>query len=158
MANRGPLASVLIVDPVFTGRGANAAGNGAAALPPLAFGDGAGTDGGTVAAPVVLTVANILSGFYTANTGLTGRTVTLPSFAALTNGTSGVLKAVGDYFDFQIYNKGATTNMVTTGVTNVTVIVPDAGDATIPPSHLQAIRLVRISATDVLACCNLFGP
>ena len=158
MANRGPLASVLIVDPVFTGRGENANGNGAAALPPIAFGNGAGTDGGTVAAPVVLTVTNILSGFYTANTGGTSRTLTLPSFAALTNGTSGILKAVGDYFDFQVYNKGATTNLVTTGVTNVTVIVSDAADATIPPSHLQTIRLVRVSATDVVAACNLFGP
>ena len=158
MANRSPLASVLIVDPVFTGRGENANGNGAAALPPIAFGDGAGTDGGTVAAPVVLTVADLLTGFYTANTGATGRTVTLPSFAALTNAGSGVLKGIGDYFDFQIYNKGATTNLVTTGVTNVTVIVSDAADATIPPSHLQTVRLVRVSATDVVAACNLFGP
>ena len=157
MANRGPLASVLIVDPVFTGRGANAAGNGAAALPPLAFGDGAGTDGGTITAAVVLTVANILSGFYTANASATNRTVTLPSFAALTNSTSGILKGVGDYFDFQIYNKSATANLVTTGVTNVTVLVSDTSDATIAPSHLQTIRLVRISATDVVACCNLFG-
>jgi hypothetical protein len=157
MANRGPLASVLIVDPVFTGRGANAAGNGAAALPPLAFGDGAGTDGGTISAPVVLTVANILSGFYTANASATNRTVTLPSFAALTDGTSGVLKAVGDYFDFQIYNKSATANLVTTGVSNVTVLVSDAADATISASHLQTVRLVRISATDVVAACNLFG-
>jgi hypothetical protein len=157
MANRGPLASVLIVDPVFTGRGENANGNGAAALPPIAFGDGAGTDGGTVAAAIVLTVPNILSGFYTANTGATGRTVTLPSFAALTDGTSGILKAVGDSFDFKIYNKGATTNLVTTGVSNVTVIVSDTGDATITPSHLQTVRLVRISATDVVAACTLFG-
>jgi hypothetical protein len=68
------------------------------------------------------------------------------------------LKAVGDYFDFQIYNKGATTNLVTTGVANVTVIVSDVTDATITPSHLQTIRLVRVSATDVVAACNLFGP
>ena len=157
MANRGPLASVLIVDPVFTGRGANASGNGAAALPPLAFGDGAGTDGGTLTGAVVLTVADLLTGFYTANSAATNRTVTLPSFAALTDGTSGVLKGIGDYFDFQIYNKGATTNLVTTGVSNVTVLVADSGDATIAPSHLQTVRLVRISATDVVAACNLFG-
>jgi hypothetical protein len=157
MANRGPLASVLIVDPVFTGRGENANGNGAAALPPIAFGDGAGTDGGTITAPVVLTVANILSGFYTANASATNRTVTLPSFAALTDGTSGVLKGVGDYFDFQIYNKSATANLVTTGVSNVTVLVAAAGAATIQPSHLQTVRLVRVSATDVVAACNLFG-
>lgn len=157
MANRGPLASVLIVDPVFTGRGENANGNGAAALPPIAFGSGAATDGGTISAGVVLTVDDLLSGFYTANGGGSNRTVTLPSFAALTNATSGVLKAVGDYFDFQIYNKGATNNLVTTGVTNVSVIVSDTGDATIPPSHLQTIRLVRISSTDVVAACNLFG-
>lgn len=157
MANRGPLASVLIVDPVFTGRGENASGNGAAALPPIAFGDGAGTDGGTISAAVVLTVADLLTGFYTANSAATGRTVTLPSFAALTDGTSGVLKGIGDYFDFQIYNKDATTNLVTTGVTNVTVLVSDTSDATIGPSHLQTVRLVRISATDVVAACNLFG-
>jgi hypothetical protein len=39
----------------------------------------------------------------------------------------------------------------------VTVIVSDTSDATITPSHLQTIRLVRISATDVVAACNLFG-
>lgn len=158
MANRGPLASVLIVDPVFTGRGENANGAGAAALPPIAFGDGAGTDGGTVSGAVVLTVAQLLTGFYTVNGGGAGRTVTLPSFAALTDATSGILKGIGDYFDFQIYNKGATNNLVTTGVTNVTVLISDTGDATIPPSHLQAVRLVRVSATDVVAACNLFGP
>ena len=157
MANRGPLASVLIVDPVFTGRGENANGNGAAALPPIAFGNGAGTDGGTITAAVVLTVADLLTGFYTADASATNRTITLPSFAALTDGTTGVLKAVGDYFDFQIYNKSATANLVTTGVSNVTVIVSDTSDATISPSHLQTIRLVRISATDVVAACNLFG-
>jgi len=157
MANRGPLASVLIVDPVFTGRGENANGNGAAALPPIAFGNGAGTDGGTITAAVVLTVADLLTGFYTADASATNRTITLPSFAALTDGTTGVLKAVGDYFDFQIYNKSATANLVTTGVSNVTVIVSDTSDATITPSHLQTIRLVRISATDVVAACNLFG-
>jgi hypothetical protein len=157
MANRGPLASVLIVDPVFTGRGANASGNGAAALPPLAFGDGAGTDGGTLTGAVVLTVADLLTGFYTANSAATGRTVTLPSFAALTNAGSGILKGVGDYFDFQIYNKGATTNLVTTGVSNVTVLVADSGDATVAPAHLQTVRLVRISSTNVVAACNLFG-
>lgn len=157
MANRGPLASVLIVDPVFTGRGENANGNGAAALPPIAFGSGSATDGGTIGAGVVLTVTDLLSGFYTANGGGSSRTVTLPSFADLTNATSGVLKAVGDYFDFQIYNKGATNNLVTTGVTNVTVLGSDATDATIPPSHLQTIRLVRVSSTDVVAACNLFG-
>jgi len=157
MANRGPLASVLIVDPVFTGRGENANGNGAAALPPIAFGDGAGTDGGTLAGAAVLTVTQILSGFYTADAGGTNRTLTLPSFAALTNGTSGVLKGVGDYFDFQVYNKGATNNLVTTGVTNVTVLVSDTGDATITPSQLQKIRLLRVSATDVVAACTIFG-
>lgn len=157
MANRGPLASVLIVDPVFTGRGENANGNGAAALPPIAFGNGAGTDGGTVSAGVVLTVADLLTGFYTANGGGSARTVTLPSFAALTDGTSGILKGIGDFFEFQIYNKGATNNLVTTGVANVTVIVSDTGDATIPPSHLQTIRLVRVSQTDVVAACNLYG-
>lgn len=158
MANRGPLASVLIVDPVFTGRGENASGAGAAALPPIAFGDGAGTDGGTVSAGVTLTVAQLLTGFYTVNGGAANRTVTLPSFAALTDGTSGILKGIGDYFDFQIYNKGATNNLVTTGVANVAVIVSDATDATIPPAHLQTIRLVRVSSTDVVAACNLYGP
>lgn len=157
MANRGPLASVLIVDPVFTGRGENANGNGAAALPPLAFGDGAGTDGGTVSGAVVLTVDQLLTGFYTVNGGGSSRTVTLPSFAALTNATSGILKGVGDSFDFQIYNKGATNNLVTTGVTNVTVLISDTGDATIPPSHLQTVRLVRVSSTDIVAACNLYG-
>jgi len=158
MANRGPLASVLIVDPVFTGRGENASGAGAAALPPIAFGDGAGTSGGTLSGNVVLTVADLLTGFYTAAAGGSNRTVTLPSFANLTNATSGILKGIGDYFDFQIYNSGGANNLVTTGVANVTVIVSDATDATIVPAHLQTIRLVRVSSTDVVAACNLYGP
>ena len=157
MANRGPLASVLIVDPVFTGRGANAGGNGAAALAPAAFGDGAGTDAGVLAAAATLTVAQLLTGFYTADAGGSNRTLTLPTFALLSDGTSGVCKGVGDRFEFTVYNKGAANNLVITGVTNVTVIVGDATDATIPSAHLATVTLVRISATDIVAACNLFG-
>tara|TARA_R110000868_G_scaffold286410_2_gene546886 strand:- start:3261 stop:3737 length:477 start_codon:yes stop_codon:yes gene_type:complete len=158
MANRGPLASVLIVDPVFTGRSANAGGNGAAALAPLAFGDGAGTDAGTISAGATLTVAQLLSGFYTANGGGSSRILTLPSFALLSDATSGVCKGIGDRFEFTIYNKGATHNLVVTGVANVTVIVGDATDATIPPAHLATVTLVRISSTAIVAAVNLFGP
>lgn len=158
MANRGPLASVLIVDPVFTGRSANAGGNGAAALAPLAFGDGAGTNGGALAGAVVLTVANLLTGFYRADANGSNRTVTLPSFADLTNETSGVCKGIGDRFEFLVYNAGASNNLVVTGVANVTVIVSDTGDATATPAHLATVSLVRVSATDIVAACNLFGP
>ena len=157
MANRGPLASVLIVDPVFTGRGANAGGNGAAALAPAAFGDGAGTDAGALAAAATLTVAQLLTGFYTADCGAANRTLTLPTFALLSDGPSGVCKGVGDRFEFTVYNKGASNNLVITGVTNVTVIAADTSDATIQPSHLATVTLVRISATDIVAACNLFG-
>jgi hypothetical protein len=158
MANRGPLAAVLIVDPIYAGRANNASGNGAAALPPLAFGDGAGTNGGALAGAVVLTVANLLTGFYRADANGANRTVTLPSFADLTNETSGVCKGIGDRFEFLVYNAGAANNLVVTGVANVTVITADATDATAPPAHLVTVSLVRVSATDIVAACNLFGP
>ena len=157
MANRGPLAAVLIVDPIYAGRAENANGNGAAALPPVAFGNGAGTDAGTISAGAVLTVDQLLSGFYTANGGAANRTLTLPSFAALSDETSGVCKGIGDRFEFTIYNKGATNDLVVTGVTNVTVLEADANDSTVPPSHLATVTLVRISSTDIVAACNLFG-
>lgn len=158
MANRGPLAAVLIVDPIYAGRAENANGNGAAALPPIAFGNGAGTDAGTISAGATLTVTQLLSGFYTANGGAANRTLTLPSFADLSNETSGVCKGIGDRFEFTIYNKGATNALVVTGVTNVTVLVSDTGDATIPASHLATVTLVRISSTAIVAAVNLFGP
>lgn len=157
MANRGPLSAVLIVDPIYAGRGENASGSGAAALPPLAFGDGAGTDGGALTGAVVLTTAQVLTGFYRADANGSNRTVTLPSFAALSDATSGVCKSIGDRFEFLVYNAGAANNLVITGVTNVTVIVADTGDATVPPSHLATVTLVRVSSTDIVAAVALFG-
>ena len=157
MSNRGPLAAVLIVDPVFAGRGSNAAASGAAALPPVAFGDGAGTNGGALAGAVILTTDEVLTGFYRADANGANRTVTLPSFASLSDATSGVCKSIGDRFEFLIYNAGASNNLVVTGVTNVAVIVADTGDATVAPSHLASVTLVRVSATDIVAAVNLFG-
>ena len=144
MANRGPLAAVLIVDPIYAGRANNASGNGAAALPPLAFGDGAGTNGGALAGAVVLSVANLLTGFYRADANGSNRTVTLPSFADLTNETSGVCKGIGDRFDFLLYNAGASNNLTVTGVTNVTVIAADTSDATVQPSQSKYMTRVQL--------------
>jgi hypothetical protein len=157
MANRGPLAAVLIVDPIIAGRSANADGAGAGALAPYARGDGSGTNGGTLTGGVVLTVAQLLTGFYSANGGAASRTLTLPSFANLTNATTGLLKGVGDRFDVTIANVGATDNLVITGVTNVSVLVADASDATITPTHVAIVSLIRISSTDVVACVALYG-
>lgn len=157
MANRGPLSAVLIVDPIFAGRGENANGIGASALPPVAFGDGAGTNGGALAGGVVLTAAEVLSGFYRADANGANRTVTLPSFAALSDATTGICKSIGDRFEFLVYNAGAANNLVVTGVTNVSVIVADVGDATVPPSHLATVTLVRVSSTDIVAAVALFG-
>ena len=157
MSNRGPLAAVLIVDPVFAGRGSNAAASGAAALPPVAFGDGAGTNGGALAGNAVLTIDQVLSGFYRADANGSNRTVTLPSFADLSDATSGACKAIGDRFEFLVYNEGASNNLVVTGVANVTVIVADTGDATVAPAHLATVTLVRVSATDIVAAVALFG-
>jgi hypothetical protein len=158
MANRGPLAAVLIVDPIFSGRGENANGSGASALPPVAFGDGAGTNGGALTGGVTLTVSELLTGFYRADANGSNRTVTLPSFAALSNATSGVCKGIGDRFQFTLYNAGAANNLVITGVTNVTVIISDTGDATVTPSHLATVTLVRVSSTAIVAAVNLYGP
>lgn len=157
MANRGPLASVLIVDPVFTGRGENANGAGAAAMPPMAFGNGAGTAGGALAGNVVWTVGDLLTGFYSADANGSNRTCTLPSFADLTDGTTGLLKGVGDRFTFAVYNAGAANNLVVTGTTNVTVVLADVGDATVAPSHYATVELCRVSSTDCIAAVALFG-
>jgi hypothetical protein len=156
MANRGPLAAVVIVDPIFAGRGENANGGGSVAFPPFTVGNGAGTDGGALAGNVVLTVDELLTGFYTADAGGSNRTLTLPSFANITNATSGLLKGIGDRFSFSAYNAGASNNLVITGTTNVTVLVQDTGDATIAPAHCGVITLLRVSATDVVALCTLF--
>lgn len=157
MANRGPLAAVLIVDPIIAGRSENANGSGAGALAPYARGDGAGTNGGTLSAGVVLTVAQILTGFYRADGGAASRTVTLPSFALLTDSTTGLLKGIGDRFDFTLHNAGATDNLVITGVANVTVQPADATDATVPAGHTAIVSLIRVSSTAAVACVALYG-
>lgn len=156
MANRGPLASVLIVDPVFVGRGENANGTGAAAMPPMASGDGAGTAAGALAGNVVWTVADLLTGFYSADANGANRTCTLPSFADLTNGTTGLLKGIGDSFTFALANVGAANNLVVTGVANVTVLAADAGDATVAAGHYCTVELRRISNTACVAAVTLF--
>lgn len=157
MANRGPLAAVLIVDPIISGRTSNPAGFGASALAPFARGNGAGTNGGTLTGNAVLTASEVLSGFYTANGGSSNRTVTLPSFADLTDAETGVCKAIGDRFDFMLYNAGATNNLTLTGVANVTIIVSDTNDNVAAPSHLIAASLVRVSSTDIVVACDLYG-
>ena len=157
MANRGPLASVLIVDPILVGRARNGVGDGAFIMPPFTTGDGAGTNGGALAGNVVLTVDDLLTGYYKADPNGANRTLTLPSFAAITNGTTGILKGIGDAFTFRVFNAGAANFITVTGVTSVTVVKADVTDDIVDPGNLCAITFVKVSATDVYACCDLFA-
>jgi len=155
MANRGPLDRVQIISCVYAGR--QTSEEGAAALAGFAEGDGTGTVLGALSGNVTLTVAQILSGFVSADANGSNRTVTLPSLALLTDSSTGVLKGVGDRFTFVVANVGAANNLTVTGVTSVTVKVADTGDATVTPAADCTVTLVRTASGAVSALCNLFA-
>ena len=165
MANRGSLYAVPAYDLILGGNTTLAVEEPflSAGIGSEQFGTGAGTVAGTITGAVALTVAQVSSGYYSANSGLTNRTVTLPTFAALTNATTGIFPtiggslSVGRRFRFILTNVGATNNLVITGNTNVTVKVADTGDATVTPGNTAIVELVVASATDIHALVTLYA-